>query len=286
MPFCTFIKKYPFERDKDSLKVTVFPAGGTTMEFSEIVRQAFPGVRVRSKADQRNEWFIEPRETFWFPSMNSTLVEQLERLLGLLTRTITINDSLDESHALAPRAIPDDEGQWSRTQVGELVYRAKDYRGQYAWRDTNAIEVIGRHLLGFVNDHPRYYRADVVVTSPSSDPEKIRNLPWALASNLSGSTEKQLIVPIRLRRIPSLKGYNEDDIGISRSEVQQGTVSVSERLDFKTVIILDDLYHSGSTIKEVARACRSQGACAILGLAVTKNAKYTQGMELSEWPWG
>jgi glutamine phosphoribosylpyrophosphate amidotransferase len=63
-------------------------------------------------------------------------------------------------------------------------------------------------------------------------------------------------------------------------------MAVAENLADKTVIIVDDTYGSGGTMEETTRACRSAGAKEVLGLTATKNAKSTQGIDISDWPWG
>lgn len=47
--------------------------------------------------------------------------------------------------------------------------------------------------------------------------------------------------------------------------------------------MLDDIYRSGSTIREMVRACRAAGAKEVLSLTATKTAKFCRGITPSEW---
>ena len=124
-----------------------------------------------------------------------------------------------------------------------------------------------------------------MVPAPSSNQENTDNLPRAITVAVSRSLDRKLVVPRRVTSIPAQKDYDEEANGISRQELQRETTVIDERLRGE-VIVIDDLYESGGTVAEVARACRSAGADGVLGLVITKTAKYTQGMRLEEWPWG
>ena len=283
MPFCTFIKSYHSDNSiSGALKVTVGSAGGTDISFAEIVQAAFPQVQVVSG----DKSWGTLNEVFTIYRWDVQFVQGLRRFINLLKTHITIDDSLDESHALSPHNIPYEDDRWQRTQMGELVNRAKDYDGHSAWKNRASFEQICTHILGFINAHPRYNRANVIASAPSSNPAKTKTLPWAIADNVSGQLGKRLLIPIRLRSIPSQKDYDESEAGQSRTQIQLDTVTINENIEGTTVIVIDDLYESGATIREVTRACRKAGAVEVLGLAITKNAKFTQGMDLREWPWG
>ena len=102
---------------------------------------------------------------------------------------------------------------------------------------------------------------------------------------VSESVGKSLLVADRIRGIPAQKEYNAEAAGVPRNEMQEGSVALRHTVDGQTIIVIDDLYETGSTMAEVARACRARGAASVLGLAFVKNAKATYGMNLSEWPW-
>ena len=247
MPICTFLTTFRLEPTGNSLKVTVFPAGGTQVSFAHIVRQAFPGVQV---FEVSTGGLLQPKETFSIEKPDGQFAAQLQSFLELLRKHITIDDELDESHALAPHAIPNEDEGWDRTQIGELGYKAKDYEGRQASRNSEATGEICERVIAFMNGHPRYRRADVKVPAPSSNPTRKRTLPFAVASTVAqpGYLGQRLVTAKRLTRIPPLKEYEENEAEVSRSELQSGTVMIPERLDSHAVVVLDDLYNSGSNL--------------------------------------
>lgn len=282
MPFCTFIKRFHVASGGNSLRVTVYPAGGTRLSFGELTRRAFPSAKVSIEG---TESWAEPEEVFRIAATGEQITSRLRMFLELNRRSIAILDDLDESRALGPRALPSEGEEWPRTGIGELVYRAKDYVGRYAVRDEGAAAEICDLIVEFIENHPRYSRSDALVAAPSSTPEKKYTLPRVIAERVSKSTGKRLLVADRVRSIPAQKEYDAQAAGVSRAELQNESVVLMDDAEGLTIIVLDDLYESGSTMAEVARACRAGGAASVLGLAFVKNAKNTYGMDLSEWPW-
>ena len=285
MPSCSYVKSFDITPENGRLKVVVSHAGDRTIKFSDIVEATFPGIPISREADTGTGilWTLTTEETFWVDATEDD-VDELKSLLRLLSQHVTIQDSLDESHALALHNLPV-EDEWRRTNMGKLVNRAKDYYGESAWRDTKATLEICDHIVEFIQTHPRYNSANAIAPAPSSNPGKTLTLPGAVARAVSKHLSKQLFVPRRARAIPSQKDYDDAEAEGSREDLQAESVVVDESLEGMTIVAIDDLYESGGTLNEVARACRDAGARAVLGLAMTKTAKYTQGMDIAEWPW-
>ena len=281
MPFCTFIADFQLDVTGHSVRVTVSPKGGLQVQFNHIVQQAFPDTRVSAVLTQ-SPWGT--KEVFEVVSGDPEIETRLHSFLTLLQRCVTIADSLDECHALSPHKVLSNE-DWPRTKVGDLVYRAKDYYSELPFRDRDATHQICGLAIEFFQRHPRYSVAGAVAPAPSSNPDVEENLPWVIASVVSEQLGKRLVTPRRLEEIPPQKGYDESVSSISREKLQEGTVGVDHGLS-GTIVVIDDLYKSGGTLREVGRACRSAGASSVLGLAITKTAKGTQGMGVDSWPWG
>ena len=291
MPFCTFIEDFAvnvthrsvftMEVGERSVTAIVVPKGGLQVSFSQIVRRAFPHAKVVRMPPRTP---FETKEVFEVVSGDTEMQASLRAFLAFLQRCITIDDGLDESHALAPHSVLKDDG-WHRTYVGNLVNRAKDYYSNHAFRDREAASEICDLVIEFLQGHPRYRAAAAVAPAPSSNPDVQENLPWVISSVVSERLGKRLVIPRRLEEIPPQKGYDESVTGMSRERLQEGTVGVDHTVS-GTVVVIDDLYKSGGTLKEVGRACHGAGANSILGLAITKTATATQGMGVDVWPWG
>ena len=80
----------------------------------------------------------------------------------------------------------------------------------------------------------------------------------------------------------SQQKYLEQNPEILRENVH-GKFMVATPVRDKSVIILDDLYGSGATLDELARACKAADAKTVLSFTATKNATFCQGISASGW---
>ena len=215
----------------------------------------------------------------------------LGRFLEALKKHITIQDALDESHSLSLHRLPPPSGRtaWRRTRLGALLYRAKDYDRKRPVRSTGAANTLAGELESFILRHPRYRAAEVIITAPSSDPTRGADLPACLGDRLAASLGKRIAGAERVAATMPQKDREALDSEATALNQQRNSIVVKSQLRGSSWILLDDLYESGGTLVELARACREAAASEVLGLTVTKTAKYTKytrGMDTEKWPWG
>lgn len=58
-----------------------------------------------------------------------------------------------------------------------------------------------------------------------------------------------------------------------RAEMLAGQFSISNDLGWKTVLIVDDVFHSGASMGEAARAARQAGAKHVLGICAARTRR-------------
>lgn len=284
MPICSLIKHFEVSPDSGYQKIVVTYIGGGTPPYSNIIQMAYSDADVRISQRETESaviFFGDPKETVWARSEFGTAIGNF---LESLKHCITIDDRLDESHAMSLHSAKDEHGNWYTPEMGILMRRAKYGSGYGPIRDRDAFEAICDRIGRFIAGHPRYERAHLISTAPSSDSNKTQTMAGEMAKRLSSKLEKILVVPIRHTSVPSQKD-NDDPSEESRRTAQMNTVRFDFNLNGQSVIIVDDLYDSGATIEEVARAAREAGASGVLGITATKNAKFTRGMSLEDWPW-
>ena len=288
MPVCGFIREFeiaPHPEYKGCLRVSIRHSGNSPTIFSELIRDAFPQVDIWS--EQSSEKFIlvyGNREHLVVRDRSTEFIKSLRNLLKSLKRCITIEDGLDESHTLSPHTLVDDDENWHRSSIGNLVYKAK-----YSFNiseSEDATQQIASKIIRFVRRHPRYRNSTAIGYAPPSNPSRTRTLPGTLTQTVANHFDKPIISPIRQTAIPPQKNYEGGETDKSRTEVQHGTIRIDQDVRGAKAIIIDDLYESGATMEEVARVLRAAGADEVLGLAITKNARFTQGLDLRSWPWG
>ena len=237
-----------------SYTVVMESNGAESDVFVDILRKAFPATSL--------EFSNRP-----LPGVEITISGELPptsdvtRLLEILKKHLTIVDSLDESHALSPHHLPPTPGRmrWKRTRLGRLVYRAKDYDRRRHLANTGAANVLANELKSFIGLHPRYQAADVIICAPSSDPARTSDLPSYLGSRLATSLGKRTERAERTGDTPSHKEREDSLDEQTASSSQRNSMVIRSQLNGIRCILLDDLYYSGGTLLELARACRQAG---------------------------
>ena len=206
--------------------------------------------------------------------------ESLSRLLDMLKHRILVDlfPSLDECYSLGPYTVFDGE----KRQIhywGDLLYRAK-YGGQ-----TNAGEVLLKHIEEFLENHLPMRTVDTVLAAPKTDP-KTPDMPGRWVQHLS---ERRGWILAQAYKAPtngpqkSLQG-NEQELELI--ERMKNTITISGVSPNSRVLIVDDTIRSGGTLIEIARELRTKGASEVYGVTVAKDARMTYGgVDLNKEAW-
>jgi hypothetical protein len=187
----------------------------------------------------------------------------IRRFLDFCSETLLLPEpsTLDESWAMDMHWY-----QGERTELGQLVYRAKTYRGSPG--EPEAAEELASRVVGRASAHPRIRGASRMIGVPALPPKAPHNLPELLADRLA---DRLGIVcdPTLLRKTaetPEVKNLpSEEKVG-----ALQGAYEVMKTIQGETIIVVDDLLQSGATLSVIGNLLRASGASAIIGLVVTK----------------
>jgi hypothetical protein len=208
----------------------------------------------------RNPRRVAPREEKWTHrfaydgSADSSIITGLDLLEQVLT--LVEQDELDGALALDWHMVPDDElppDQWPRTEVGELLYKAK-YRGNHG-----ALISAARRITAVIARHPYFYDLDSIAVPGSSTFFGIK-LAREVASLLGVSMNGCSRVP----------GSNQMAAKNGRDSLELDPYEFGCDLSGQRVVIVDDLYRTGVTMRSTAVAARSAGAINVLGVAGTR----------------
>lgn len=152
-----------------------------------------------------------------------------------------------------------------RSPTGDLLYDAKTY-GQKLGQPWAARELAGRMAgaaSSFRSSGPfRFDRVDVVVSVPANPAKIPYNLPDVLAESVASALGK----PFRRGGVVKTRPTGEAKTRHSISSDAYGTSLV---LNDETVLIVDDVVHSGRTLAAVGSALRAAGAARIGGYVAT-----------------
>lgn len=152
----------------------------------------------------------------------------------------------------------------SRTELGDLEYQAK-----YEQRDP-AIEELVTLANATIDDLPYYCDADAICAVPASK-EKSFDLPGILAQRLAAERDLLNLTPkcSWARTKPSLKNTDVTDkwAALENANLQIEPLEADEL----SVILLDDLSQSGTTMQYVAMKLQEAGVTRIYGLSMVKS---------------
>ena len=151
---------------------------------------------------------------------------------------------------------------WVRTEAGEFEYRAKWIGDPVATRQAAWM------LYRIVRLHSALNSANQVIAPPSG---------YTLAGRLADRLGERLEIPVlearKKKHAPGQSTSGERDFH-ALCERQVGMIEVLAPAISGSVLIVDDLYGSGGTIRALTSRLRALGAERILALTVTKRLKH------------
>jgi hypothetical protein len=197
---------------------------------------------------------------FQFDAGVSADIRDLVNLLEDVV-TLTGRPALDFAIALDWYKAPDDDLEpmnWPNTEVGELVHHGK-YYGRLEAR-----QELASRMGSVIARHPLYSRAESIITCPGSRADR-NSFGESLARLVAKGAGKELVeAESRIGPREAQKAGGQRDL----TGVFELPMSAPE-----TVIVLDDVYKTGSTLSGVAEASRRAGARRVLGLAAVRTMR-------------
>lgn len=238
------------------------------LPFPETFQNAFQtmcfGVDHRDHVSEENRYCVYPRSS---KEDEGESVRKAREWIKTVGQYVAIRDCLALSFALDYRTEAGDP-QKNRTHVGDLCLRAKPYDAG-SRRDPQAENELVQLCLEFLGQMTCCNSADCVVAMPPSRPDKPFDLPCYLASRIASELDKKdLCEAVRtIRARGQMKNFQVDD----KLDELIGTVRVDERVfQERKVLIIDDVYQSGTSMNYVAMLLLQAGAKKVFGLACEK----------------
>ena len=223
MPYCSRIGKFEVVATTNDWTVTIHtPLSHERVNFRPILKSAILGSRLISTGPS-NDPNNQMRLRFSIPQ-NAIEQEDLFSFLMILKRTVTISDTADESHALGLHHLfhlTEDPGEPSvrkRTAIGDLMSEAKSYNPFSG--DRRAALELAEEMISWVKQHPRYMKADGIMSAPPSDPSKRYDLPEIIATLLSQSFGYR-IVPCTSGALAQAQKTLDDPEALRRNVLRQ-----------------------------------------------------------------
>lgn len=208
--------------------------------------------------------------------MDGPLPPEVEGLLKLLAEILTLEvaSELDAAFALDFYKVPPaDElaDRWQNTEPGELVAQAKHQRGVKV--NETAQREIARRLASVVSRHPLMHRVDAVVSVPGS-----KTRYWSAGERIAKKVANELKLPMvrttgKHAERPQAKARGHEDYEAPADLDMLEEFAVSLAAGQHSVLIVDDVYRTGTTMRGVAAAARGSGAESVYGLVCARTLR-------------
>ena len=199
--------------------------------------------------------------------------QRLDTLLQLLQQTLYLTRSehlephftteLDEAYAMGFNFQQGVE-PLTYTPAGQLEHNAKELR------HAPAIAELARVMADIIRYHPTLARVDIIAAVPPR-PSKDFHLPTHLVNAIGINLPRAVGLQLSKAEVPKLK-----DLTLQQKiSTLAGAFTLGESVQGKTILLVDDLYQSGTTLWSLARFLKQQGARAVYGLACVKSWRDT-----------
>ena len=240
-----------------------FPVGSI---YSKRVDEAFPSIKHIGWREKGKLWFTYLKD----PSDDQ--IDALRGFMELMRQTWILTcpshmpathvDALTSCHAMSLNFQDDCK---ERTRIGDLENRAK-YRD-----DAMAANELANLLTMFVLKHPVLRGCCYVAGIPGS-PDKTNHLPSDLARSVSESTNIKHFESITKKNAPQVKNLSREQ----KLGAIQHAFEVNSKIDrHSSILLIDDLYQSGTTMWHVGHILKEQGADRVYGLTCVKSMRDT-----------
>ncbi len=152
------------------------------------------------------------------------------------------------------------------TRYGRLEHEAKENQ------DAEAITQLAEILADLCEIHPIYREAGIIMPIPPN-PSKTFHLPVELVKELAERMGKRdgTAMIRKVRETPKLQALPLDE----KLKALRGAIEITGDVEGKSIILIDDLYQSGSTMWTTAKLLKKKGAKRVLGLACVKSWRDT-----------
>jgi hypothetical protein len=202
------------------------------------------------------------------------LGDSTRALLELLSRVVTL-PSLGEircSLALDWYKVPEDDVdpyQWANTEVGQLVNLGK-YRYRFDGEQQARVgRELCKRLCAAIELHPLLSQADVVLDVPGHDAKQVAFGSRAAATVARDTSKPVVHVSARSEFRPEAKSLTREQ----KSEVIRNQFYIPTPLHDRSALIVDDVFRSGDSMREVARAARAMGASEVYGICAVRTMR-------------
>ncbi|WP_232070439.1 phosphoribosyltransferase family protein [Mycobacterium noviomagense] len=193
-------------------------------------------------------------------------------LLELLRGAVIVpcGDSVDFAIALDWYNKIVDDKLGPHTDLADLVHRAKYWYRADPERQRVLGLAIAEEITEFVAHHPLLKDVDAIASVPGHD-AKVASFGARLAATVA--RDRGGVPIVRCESLQAFRAPAKTIPPADRAAALEGQFRCPVDISGQHVLIVDDVYTSGATAEETARALRAAGATAVACLAAVRTMK-------------
>ncbi len=232
--------------------------------YGRLVREAFPDVPSTSDfADASGEY------SFAFSLLRlPNVAERVGYLLRALSGVLVLPDSTyTRGFALDWYSVPGQKPR-KRTELGQLLFEYK-YQTKYG-----NVEQLAVQVSRFIKHHPLYQTADFIVPVPVNDSSR----PFDLVGRLAELAGTMANIPVLGNMLQKTRGsVSQRTLRDQRTKQDnvQGLYNClnSSLIKGRSIVLFDDIYDTGASMADAARALCEAGSKQVYALTMTRTSR-------------
>lgn len=219
------------------------------------------------KTDTGLEIIKTKKGSYWCPANTEDEFIRLKDFVEKYKRIVFLRDNLESSIALSMNRDDDD-----RTEIGELEYQAK-----YNDSEKATLELV-ELVLKFINSTNVYNGCTFVCAVPPSKRGE-ENLPAKIAKGICSGIKDKINISNDVQWKKNKPSLKELKVNEKLATLEQVGLDINvEDIEGKNMILIDDLYQSGSTMQFVAMKLKEAGASKVYGISLVKSRRNTDNL--------
>lgn len=256
----------------------------TNSKYVNIINAFFPMLEEKSPTKWKESQNYDNMSNLWLPSgcYNSQVITEFMQWCERVT-----NDMLwlDLNKNIAPffkneldYCIASDFNYiygGNKTEMGEAEYQLKYHNQDLSGQERKKYaDIIMNNML----DNCRYiplHNGESWSLSPMPATEQgKKKLAWYLAETMAKKLDVHFITPDLIGEKPQMKQLSiNDKIAVWNRIYSDKNVILDSEIQGENIIVIDDLYQSGTTMWEYAKFLKDMGAKSVFGVVCVKSLK-------------
>lgn len=162
-----------------------------------------------------------------------------------------------------------------RTEIGEAEYNLKYNLDFIDKHDAEEYyETVMSGILECINYLPVYDKEELLISPMPANIRGRKKIAWIIAENFANAKGIDFLIPNIITSKPQMKELDlESRINVWEDIYDNKGVVLDKEVNGKDIIIIDDLYQSGTSMHEYAKFLKFMGARKVFGVSCVKSVK-------------